>query len=269
MTEQKTPKVVILCGGQGMRLREETEHKPKPMVEIGGRPIVWHIMRHYARYGFRRFILCLGYRGDIIREYFLNYEYMNSDFTISLAHNRRTLEVHPRLNDPRDDDADWEVTLSDTGQSTMTGGRIKRIERYIDTDYFLATYGDGVSNVNIKAQVDFHKSHGKIATITGVSPISRFGTLVTEGDEVLDFAEKPELKGSLINGGFFVFHKKVFDYLSESESCILEQKPFMALATDRQMVSYRHDGYWQCMDTMRDVQQLNEEWRSGKPGWLE
>jgi glucose-1-phosphate cytidylyltransferase len=249
-----------------MRLREETEHKPKPMVEIGGRPMVWHIMRHFAKYGFHRFVLCLGYKGDYIREYFLNYEYMNADFTISLAQGKRSIQVHP--NNTKEE-LNWEVTLAETGEKAMTGARIKKIERYIDSDYFLATYGDGVANVNLDKLIAFHKSHGKLATITGVSPISRFGTLVTEGDQVLDFTEKPELKESLINGGFFVFDKRVFQYLSPDDSCILEQKPFMALAKDRQMMTFRHDGYWQCMDTMRDVQKLNEEWSSGNPGWVD
>lgn len=247
-----------------MRLREETEHKPKPMVEIGDRPMIWHIMRHYARYGFHRFVLCLGYKGDIIREFFLNYEYMNSDFTISLERGRRNIEIHPGQGE----ELNWEVTLAETGQATMTGARIKKIERYIDTDLFLATYGDGVSNVDLDKLLSFHREHGKVATITGVSPISRFGTLVTEGSHVLDFTEKPELKESLINGGFFVFDRRIFDYLSSDERCILEKEPFMALAKDRQMMTYRHDGYWQCMDTMRDVQQLNEEWKSGHAGWL-
>lgn len=261
-----SPRVVILCGGLGMRLREEAEHKPKAMVEIGGRPILWHIMRHYERYGLRRFVLCLGYKGEKIREYFLNYEYMNSDFTISLrGRGERSIELHPGS---AAQEVSWEVTLSDTGQTAMTGARLKRIERYIDTDYFLATYGDGVSNVDIRALVAFHRSHGKIATITGVSPISRFGTLVTEGDRVVSFTEKPEIKESLINGGFFVFDKRVFSYLSAEDGCILEHEPFMALARDGEMMTYRHQGYWHCMDTPRDVQQLNEEWRSGRAGWL-
>jgi len=267
-TQEKLPRVVLLCGGLGMRLREETEHKPKPMVEIGGRPIIWHIMRHYARFGFTRFVLCLGYKGDSIREFFLNYEYMNSDITVSLGKGQRHVQVHPKVNNEPPDES-WEVTLAETGEATMTGARIKKIERFMDTDYFLATYGDGVCNVDINKLIAFHKAHGKLATITGVSPISRFGTLVTEGDQVLDFTEKPELKESLINGGFFVFDRRVFEYLSSDDRCILEREPFMALAKDKQMMTYRHDGYWQCMDTMRDVQQLNEEWRSGKPGWLE
>jgi glucose-1-phosphate cytidylyltransferase len=265
---EKPPKVVLLCGGQGMRLREEAEHKPKAMVEVGGRPILWHIMRHYERHGFNRFVVCLGYKGERIREYFLNYEYMNNDFTVSVRGSQRQLQIHGSPLDAEERETGWEVTLVDTGQTSMTGARIKRIQRYIDTDYFLATYGDGVSNVNIRALVDFHQTHGRIASITGVSPISRFGTLVTEGNQVTEFAEKPELRDSLINGGFFVFDKRVFNYLSDDDGCVLENEPFDKLARDGHMMTYRHTGYWQCMDTPRDVHQLNEEWRLGKPGWV-
>ncbi len=260
-----SPQVVLLCGGLGMRLREEAEHKPKAMVEIGERPILWHIMRHYERYGFSRFVLCLGYKGDSLREYFLNYEYMNNDLTITLKRGQRDIKVHAI---PGDREMDWEVTLAETGQNAMTGARIKRIERYIDTDLFLCTYGDGVSNVDLRALVKFHRAHGKIATITGVSPISRFGTLVTGNDNrVTAFAEKPKLNESLINGGFFVFDRRLFCYLSDDNSCVLENEPFARLAADGQMMTFRHDGYWHCMDTPRDVQHLNEEWKHN-PGWL-
>jgi glucose-1-phosphate cytidylyltransferase len=266
----QSPRVAILCGGLGMRLREEAEHKPKAMVEVGGRPIIWHIMRHYERYGFHRFVLCLGYKGERLREYFLNYEYMNQDFTISLRRGERKIDVHPRLlpGGSAEREGGWEVTLADTGQTAMTGARLKRIERYIDTDIFLATYGDGVANVDLRALVAYHRAHGRAATITGVSPISRFGTLVTQGDRVVDFTEKPELKESLINGGFFVFDRRVFSYLSSEDSCILEREPFTALARDGQMMTFKHQGYWQCMDTPRDVKQLNEEWESGNAGWV-
>jgi glucose-1-phosphate cytidylyltransferase len=263
MSTVLTPRVVILCGGLGMRLREETEHKPKPMVEIGGRPILWHIMRHYEKHGFTRFVLCLGYKGERIREYFLNYQYMHSDFTISLPSGERRIESGDgasRVN--------WEVTLVDTGQSAMTGARVKRVERYVDSDYFLCTYGDGVSNVDIRALVDFHRSHGKLATITGVSPPSKFGSLTTEGERVVHFEEKPHLLESIISGGFFVFDRRFLEYLRDDDGCILEYEPFARLAREGQMMAYRHKGYWQCMDTPRDVQQLNDEWRSGKPGWL-
>jgi glucose-1-phosphate cytidylyltransferase len=269
MTNGLAPRVVLLCGGLGMRLREEAEHRPKAMVEVGGRPVLWHIMRHYERFGFNRFVICLGYKGESIREYFLNYEYMNNDFTISVKPGERRIEVHlpaPQPGDAPEREQSWEVTLIDTGQTAMTGARLKRIERYIDTDDFLCTYGDGLANVNIRGLHDFHRSHGRLATITGVSPISRFGTLVTTGDRVCEFAEKPELKDSLINGGFFVFSRRVFDYLTPDDGCVLEQAPFQALARDNQMMTYRHGGYWQCMDTPRDVQQLNEEWRRGA-GW--
>jgi glucose-1-phosphate cytidylyltransferase len=251
-----------------MRLREETEHKPKPMVEIGGRPLLWHLMRHYSRHGFHRFVLCLGYKGDVIRRYFLEYEYMNSDFTIALGlgsgpGSERSIELHPSERDRA-----WSVTLAETGLDTLTGARVKRVERYIETDYFLCTYGDGLSNVDLGALVAFHRAHGKLATITSVSPRSRYGTVITDGDQVRSFAEKPELRETLVNGGFFVFDRRALDYLSSDASCMLEHEPFARLVRDGQMMTYRHDGYWACMDTPRDVQQLNEEWRGGSPGWL-
>jgi glucose-1-phosphate cytidylyltransferase len=254
---------VILCGGLGMRLREETEHKPKPMVEIGGRPILWHIMRHYEKHGFNRFVLCLGYKGERIREYFLNYQYMHSDFTISLPSGERRIEGRNEGTH-----VGWEVTLVDTGATAMTGARVKRVERYLDSDYFLCTYGDGVANVDIRALVDFHRGHGKLATITGVSPPSKFGSLQTEGERVVHFEEKPHLYESIISGGFFVFDRRFLEYLRSDEGCILEYEPFARLAKEGQMMAYRHKGYWQCMDTPRDVQQLNDEWKAGNPGWL-
>jgi glucose-1-phosphate cytidylyltransferase len=246
-----------------MRLREETEHKPKAMVEIGGRPILWHIMRHYEKHGFRRFVLCLGYKGERIREYFLNYQYMHSDFTISLPSGERRLEAHNE-----ETHVGWEVTLVDTGQTAMTGARVKRVEPYIDTDYFLCTYGDGVANVDVQALVEFHTSHGKLATVTGVSPPSKFGSLMTDGHRVAHFEEKPHLLESVISGGFFVFDRRFLSYLNSDDSCVLEYEPFSRLAREGEMMMYRHKGYWQCMDTPRDVLQLNDEWRSGKPGWL-
>lgn len=262
------PKVVILCGGLGMRLREESEHKPKAMVEVGGRPILWHIMRHYERYGLNRFVLCLGYKGDDIRQYFLNYQYMNNDFTIALSRGKPAIEVHASADTQAENARGWEVTLGETGQKTMTGGRVKRIEKYIDSDYFLCTYGDGVSNVDLDALVAFHKQHGKLATVTAVAPFSKYGTIETDGNRITAFAEKPEMKESLISGGFFVFSREVFSYLSADESCVLEQLPFDALVRDGQMMTYRHKGYWQSMDTPRDVKQLNDEWNAGDPGWL-
>jgi glucose-1-phosphate cytidylyltransferase len=251
-----------------MRLREEAEHKPKPMIEIGGRPILWHIMQHYMRHGFYRFVVCLGYRGERIREYFLNYDYMNNDLTISLRRGERRIEVHRAKAPAPELEAGWEVTLAETGLLAMTGARLKRIERYIDSDIFLATYGDGLSNVDLRALVAFHRAHGRAATVTGVSPISRFGTLITEGDRVVEFAEKPEIKEGLINGGFFVFDRRVFSYLADDDACVLEAEPLAALARDDQLRTFRHRGYWQCMDTPRDVKLLNDEWRGGRPGWL-
>src|SRR5580704_5385880 len=226
-------KVVILCGGLGTRLREETEFRPKPMVEVGGRPILWHIMKTYAHHGFREFVLCLGYRGNMIKEYFLNYEAMNNDFTISLGQESRL-----SFNGAHQEQ-DFRVTLADTGQETMTGGRIKRIENYIDGDTFLVTYGDGLANVNITELLAFHKSHGKAATVTTVHPQSRFGVLDTASDgKVLAFNEKPRADG-WVNAGFQVFNRTVFDYIA-GDSCILEREPMERLAAEGQLRAYRH-----------------------------
>jgi len=206
-------KVVILCGGMGTRLRETTEMKPKPMVEIGGMPILWHIMKTYAQYGFNDFVLCLGYKGDQIKEYFYQYEVLTNDFTIELGTGNITTY-------PRHSENGWKVTLVDTGLNTMTGARIKRIEKYIDSDTFMLTYGDGVADINIKNLLDFHKRHGKIGTVTGVFPPSRYGELMIKEDKVVSFSEKPEVHGNTINGGYFVFDKKFFKYLKEDESKI-------------------------------------------------
>lgn len=248
--------VVILCGGQGTRLREETEYKPKPMVEIGGKPIIWHIMKAYAHYGYKEFVLCLGYKQSRIREYFLNYQCMNNDFTIKLSSKDEVI----RHNNHRED---WTVTLVDTGEFTKKGTRIKRIEPYIHSNEFMITYGDGVSNVDIGRLVTFHQSHGKIATFTGVHPISRFATVETsDRGEIIDWNEKKSLEG-YINAGFFVMHRRIFQYLNED--CELEEAPMKALAKEGQLRMYRHDGFWQCMDTYRDSVLLNDLWLKAPP----
>lgn len=254
-------KVVILCGGRGTRFREETEHKPKPMIEIGGRPIVWHIMKHYARYGHREFVLCLGYKGHIIKDYFLNYEAMGSDVTVTLGKGA-SVELHGRRHDE-----DWKVTLADTGLDTLTGGRVKRVQAYVGDEPFFLTYGDGVSDVDLDALQAFHRGSGVIGTVTGVAPPGRFGELALSGDKVTSFTEKPEVAAGVINGGFFLFEPKFFDYLSADESCILERAPLEKLSQDHQLNVYKHPGFWQCIDTFRDYELVTGLWASGKAPW--
>lgn len=254
-------KVVILCGGRGTRLREETEIRPKPLVEIGGKPILWHIMKIYAYYGFNDFILSLGYKGEMIKDYFLNYEMRNNDFTISLS-NRGNIEFHTNHQEK-----DWKVTLIDTGLNAQTGTRIKRAEKYIDEDLFMVTYGDGVGNINIEKLLKFHKSHKRIGTVTAVRPSSRFGELAIKGSAVKEFSEKPQTKQGFINGGFFVFDKNFFNYLSNEDDCFLERKPLEKLAKDNQLSVYLHRDFWQCMDTQREVGILNKLWESKNPPW--
>lgn len=252
-------KVVILCGGLGTRLREETEFRPKPMVEIGGRPILWHIMKSYAAFGFKDFVLCLGYKGDVIRDYFLNYEIRNRDITVTLG--SRDMVVHKSHSE-----AGWRVTLAETGDKTLTGGRIKRISDYITEDQFMVTYGDGVANIDIGALLDFHNKNGRLGTVTAVRPSSRFGELSIENGLVKVFQEKPQVHSGWINGGFFVFQKQVLDLISnEGES--LEQGLVGRLASKGQLAVYQHDGFWQCMDTFREMELLNELWRAGTAPW--
>ena len=254
-------KVVILCGGRGTRLKEETEFRPKPLVKIGNRPVLWHIMKIYAHYGFKEFILCLGYKGDMIKDYFLNYEMMNSDFTIQLG-NRNNIQFHRNHQE-----GDWSVTLADTGEKAQTGARIKRIEKYIDSNLFMVTYGDGVANLNIKELLKFHQAHGKIGTMTGVHPSSRFGELVIKDNQVMRFNEKPQVKEGLINGGFFVFNKEFFNYLEEDDNCYLERQPLEKLAKEGELMVYPLDGFWQCVDTYRELELLNNLWESPNPPW--
>lgn len=253
-------KVVLLCGGMGTRLREETEVKPKPMVEIGGMPILWHIMKTYSYYGFNEFVLCLGYKGNIIKEYFYNYEMLANDFTIELGTN--DIKIHPRHSEHG-----WKITLVDTGLNAMTGARVKRIEKYIKEDMFLLTYGDGVSDINIHKLLEYHKSHGKTGTITGVSPPSRYGELLIHQDQVISFSEKPKNNDNSINGGYFVYNKEFFSYLKDEDDCILEREPLEMLAKDKELQVYQQTGFWQCMDTYRDYKYLNEIWDSGKAPW--
>lgn len=252
-------KVVILAGGMGTRLREETEYRPKPMAEIGGRPILWHIMKTYAYHGFCEFIICLGYKGDVVRDYFLNYEIRNRDFTVTLG--SRRLEVHGNHSE-----TGWKVTLADTGLNTMTGGRIKRIARYLGNQTFMATYGDGVADVNIESLLAFHRERGRLATVTGVRPSSRYGELQVQDGVVKVFREKPQVHEGRINGGFFVFEPQVLE-LIEGDADTLEAGLLSKLAEAGELAVYQHDGFWQCMDTYREMQMLNELWNSGRAQW--
>ena len=253
--------VMILCGGMGTRLREETEVRPKPMVEIGGHPMLWHIMKCYAVHGFTDFVICLGYKGERIKEFFLNYEAMNNDFTVELGR-RESITFHEGHREHG-----WRVTLVDTGYDTATGARIKRASRYLTGDRFMLTYGDGVSNIDLRRLLAFHQAQKTLATVTGVHPASRFGELLVSGERVRQFSEKPQTHEGLINGGFFVFERGALDYLTDDPGCVLEREPLERLATDGQLSVYRHDGFWQCMDTYRDYQLLNQLWASGGAEW--
>ncbi len=257
----ETP-VFLLCGGLGTRFREQTEFRPKPMVEIGGKPIVWHIMRTYAAHGFRRFVLCLGYKSDVFKSYFLHYASMNSDFTIDLASN--DVCTHSI-----DHDDDWQVTLAFTGEHTMTGARVARAAaKYLGgAEHFAVSYGDGVTDADLAAEFAFHLDHGRLGTVLGVNPPSRFGEIQLAGDEVQLFDEKPEFREKWINGGYFFFHRQFLDYLARDEACVLEREPLRRLALDGQLSMYRHQGFWQCMDTQRDFDALNELWKNSDAAW--
>lgn len=253
-------KTVILCGGLGTRLSEETQIKPKPMVEIGGRPILWHIMKIYEKFGMNDFVLALGYKSDVIKDYFVNYHARQSDLTVHLKsglvdYSNPTAE-------------DWKVSLIDTGANTMTGGRLLRLKPQLElTGTFMLTYGDGVSDVNIKSLLAFHRSHGKLATVTAVRPPVRFGELIIETNKVTKFQEKPQAAEGWINGGFFVFEPEVFDYIS-NDFTLLEREPLEQLAQKGELMTYQHPGYWQCMDTVREKQALEELWSKGNAPWL-
>lgn len=254
-------KVVILCGGFGTRLREETEYRPKPMIKIGEKPILWHIMKIFSHHGFNEFVLCLGYKGEQIKEYFYNYEILNNDCTIELGKQRR-MDIHGEHAE-----TGWRITLVDTGKASMTGARLKRVSRYIDEDRFMLTYGDGVADIDVRGLLDFHASHGRIGTVTGVHPSSRFGELLLDGKRVQAFSEKPQVTDTHINGGFFVFERSFLDYLDSDESCVLEVEPLERLAREGEFMTYKHDGFWHCMDTYRDFKILNDLWSSGKAPW--
>lgn len=255
--------MVILCGGKGTRLREETEYRPKPMVPIGNQPILWHIMKMYASQGFNEFILCLGYKGEIIKDYFRNYQWMASDVTLKLG---RKPSVHFHGHHGEED---WSVTLAETGQETMTGGRIRRIRHFLgDDEPFLLTYGDGVGNIDIRAAVDFHHSHGRLLTLTAVRPPGRFGELGLEaGGVVREFNEKPQSEGGWINGGFFVASPKVFDFIPDSDAVPFEREPIRAIAAADGLRAYQHHGFWQPMDTYQEYMLLNGLWAEGKAPW--
>ena len=253
-------KVIILAGGLGTRISEESHLKPKPMIEIGGKPILWHIMKGYARYGWNEFIICCGYKQHLIKEYFADYYLHNCDVTFDFRENNH-MTVHQSFVDP------WRITLVDTGLNTMTGGRVKRVAKYIGQEPFMLTYGDGVSDINIQKLADFHKSHGKVATVSTISAGQRFGVLdIDEAGQIHAFREKNDTDGSIINGGFMMFQPEVLQYI-EGDSTVLEREPMERLAAQGQLMAYRHSGFWRCMDTQRDKQQLEELWASGNAKW--
>lgn len=253
--------VIILCGGMGTRLSEETVTKPKPMVEIGGKPILWHIMKHYSHFGYNRFILALGYKGEYIKNYFYNYRIFSNDFTL-IMHPEKTPEIHGISNESH-----WEITFVDTGLNTLKGGRIKQVERYVKSDVFHLTYGDGLSNVDIKKIEQFHLRHGKIGTVTGVYPPSRFGEMLIDKNTVIKFEEKPQLSSGIINGGFFVFDRRIFSYLASDKDCDFEFGTLQKIASMGELNVFKYNGFWQCMDTVRERDYLNKLWDSGNPPW--
>jgi len=253
-------KVVILAGGRGTRISEETEVLPKPMVEIGGKPILWHIMKIYSSYGFNEFIICLGYKGYLVKEYFSHYFTHMSDITIDLSKNET--KIHTTASEP------WKITLVDTGLSTMTGGRLKRVQKYIGSEPFLLTYGDGLSNVDIRKLADFHRENKSLVTLTAIQNTGRFGVLdLNSKSEVVSFLEKPKDEAGWINGGFFVLEPKVFDFIPPDDAVVWESAPLENLAKSGKLSAYRHDGFWSCMDTLRDKLELERVWQSGKAPW--
>ncbi|MEW6380706.1 MAG: glucose-1-phosphate cytidylyltransferase [bacterium] len=253
--------VVILCGGFGTRLREETEFRPKPMVNIGTRPILWHIMKHYAYYGHKSFILALGYKGTMIKDYFFHYEIMNNDVTLALGNPEKT-----RIHQSHEENG-WTVTLADTGNDALKGARLKRVEKYITDNEFMMTYGDGLADINIDDLVAFHHRHGKLATVTGIKATSRFGELKVKGNQAIAFHEKPENGSGLISGGFFVFNRRIFDYLLPDDNSDLECGPLEQIAREGELMVYEHKGFWACMDTLRDMDYLNNLWKENRAAW--
>lgn len=263
MKHPKKPKVVILAGGRGMRLQEETEYRPKPLIQVGPYPILLHIMRIYMRFGFNEFVICLGYKGEMIKEYFLNYETFNNDITLNFSQKCK-LTTHKSKNNEK-----FSVTLVDTGLDTMTAGRVKLIKKYIDEEDFFLTYGDGVADIDIAALYQFHLTNKHIATVTGVHSESRFGELVIKDINVQQFSEKPALRDKYINGGFFVFKKQFFDYLDKFDDCYFEKEPMQLLTKDKQLAVYKHTGFWQCMDTYKDFTYLDELWDDNAAPWAD
>ncbi len=251
-------KVIILAGGLGTRLAEETEVKPKPMVEIGGKPILWHIMKHYAHYGFKEFIIALGYKGEVIKRYFMDYSAFRSAMTIDLA--KGEVQMHNGAAE------DWTVHLIDTGHDTMTGGRLTRLQQWVEDETFMVTYGDGVGDIDLLELFRFHRTHGRIGTVTAVRPPARFGGIIFDGNLVAEFSEKPQIGEGWINGGFMVFEPGIFKYLEDDPS-VLEVDGLERLAADRELTAYRHDGFWQCMDTLRDKRLLERLWQECRPPW--
>ena len=251
--------VVILCGGQGTRLREETEVRPKPMVEIGGRPILWHIMKIYGHYDVSRFVLCLGYKGWVIKQYFLRYHEMMRDFTVTMDDHER-VDFHNRRGDES-----WQVTCAETGETTGTGARLRMVKDYVDADTFFFTYGDAVSDIDVDKLLAYHHDKGRLATVTGVHPTSRYGEMTVKDGVASEFNEKPTVAEGVVSGGFFVFQREVFDYLSDDNDLFLEFQPLRDLARDDQLAVYVHEGYWEPMDTYRDYLHLNQVWRDGAP----
>ncbi len=252
-------KVAILAGGYGTRLSEETEIKPKPMVEVGGKPLLWHIMKHYSFYGHNEFVILLGYKGYVIKEYFANYWLHQSDVTVDTAKNE--LQVHNNSSE------DWKITLVDTGLNSMTGARVKKAKKYLGDETFMLTYGDGLSDVDINQLISFHQEKKSTMTLTAIQPEGRFGSLAIEEGRVTNFLEKPKGDGSWINGGFFVCEPEVFNYLDDGDSVVLEKKPLEGLASDGKLFSYKHEGFWKCMDTLRDKTQLCDMWDNNQVKW--
>jgi len=250
-------KVVILAGGLGSRISEESVLKPKPLIEIGGRPIIWHIMKQYSHFGLNDFVICCGYKGYLIKEYFVNYSLHTTDITVNVRSNK--IKVHKKTTEP------WNITMVNTGENSLTGDRIRKIKDFVDGDFCL-TYGDGLSSVNIKETIKFHKKNKKIATVVAVKPTGRFGAITLEGNLVKKFFEKPKGDGAWVNGGFFVLNKKIFNYLS-NQNCIWEKEPLEKIAKDKQLAAYKHSGFWHAMDTLRDKNFLEEIWSSKKVPW--
>ncbi len=255
-------KVVILCGGYGTRIRDVVEDIPKPMIPIGPHPILWHIMKYYSHFGYKDFVLCLGYKKQVIKDFFMNYEAHTKDFTITLG-KRSAMEFHTNH-----DESDWLVTLADTGLDSMTGARIAKIRKYVGDEDFMLTYGDGVGDIDIDKLLDFHHSHGKVLTLTGVRPPGRFGELVSKSGLVIDFNEKPQTTGGRISGGYFVASSRLFDYLDENDDLVFEQEPMRKLVADGELMVYKHNAFWQPMDTSREYSLLNDLYNKGNAPWV-